>query len=203
MWRGFVKDTPTLTADLLAGCLVNFRLFFVNWTFLPRPPPIRFDGSPLFSPREIRSWPFVRRVAGNLKRFHSTPLAFARGSFIESSSMAGGNKTRWRRNEYFRVSKSQETWYLREMIYYYRIEKIFYQGKFATRILIEINLFESYNIARAVIPFRVIPAKNALPRHARKEKTIKGRLKKEEEEEAKRKKGKKRGGKRSSKVETP
>lgn len=89
------------------------------------------------------------------------------------------------------------------MIYYYRIEKIFYQGKFATRILIEINLFESYNIAHAVIPFRVIPAKNALPRHARKEKTIKGRLKKEEEEEAKRKKGKKRGGKRSSKVETP
>lgn len=88
------------------------------------------------------------------------------------------------------------------MIYYY-IEKIFYQGKFATRILIEINLFESYNIARAVIPFRVIPVKNALPRHARKEKTIKGRLKKEEEEEAKRKKGKKRGGKRSSKVETP
>lgn len=89
------------------------------------------------------------------------------------------------------------------MIYYYRIEKIFYQGKFATRILIEINLFESYNIARAVILFRVIPVKNALPRHARKEKTIKGRLKKEEEEEAKRKKGKKRGGKRSSKVETP
>lgn len=89
------------------------------------------------------------------------------------------------------------------MIYYYRIEKIFYQGKFATRILIEINLFESYNIARAVIPFRVIPVKNALPRHARKEKTIKGRLKKEEEEEAKRKKEKKRGGKRSSKVETP
>lgn len=89
------------------------------------------------------------------------------------------------------------------MIYYYRIEKIFYHGKFATRILIEINLFESYNIARAVIPFRVIPVKNALPRHARKEKTIKGRLKKEEEEEAKRKKGKKRGGKRSSKVETP
>lgn len=89
------------------------------------------------------------------------------------------------------------------MIYYYRIEKIFYQGKFATRILIEINLFESYNIARAVIPFRVISVKNALPHHARKEKTIKGRLKKEEEEEAKRKKGKKRGGKRSSKVETP
>lgn len=173
MWRGFVKDTPTLTADLLAGCLVNFRLFFVNWTFLPRPPPIRFDGSPLFSPREIRSWPFVRRVAGNLKRFHSTPLAFARGSFIESSSMAGGNKTRWRRNEYFRVSKSQETWYLREMIYYYRIEKIFYHGKFATRILIEINLFESFNIACTVIPFRMIPVKNALPRHARKEKTIK------------------------------
>lgn len=88
------------------------------------------------------------------------------------------------------------------MIYYYRIEKIFYHGKFATRILIEINLFESFNIACTVIPFRMIPVKNALPRHARKEKTLKGRLKKEEEE-AKRKKGKKRGGKRSSKVETP
>lgn len=113
------RHTDSDIADLLDGCLVNFRLFFVNWTSLPPSSyPLRWIPTKLLSlhARFVRS----SRVAGNLKRFHSTPLAFARESFIESSSMAGGNK----RNE--RIFQTRrKMWYLRETIYYYRIEEIF------------------------------------------------------------------------------